>query len=87
MRRFCADQPRKDYFPAISRCSHVRAKTHRRSAARGDMPNTSAASGIGNAIKFTETGSVRVVARLVQRLDKATLLQLDVIDTGRANGS
>ena len=37
---------------------------------------------VGNAIKFTETGSVRVVTRLIQRLDKPALLQFDVIDTG-----
>ena len=37
---------------------------------------------VGNAIKFTETGSVRMAARLVQRLDKPALLQVDVIDTG-----
>ncbi len=37
---------------------------------------------IGNAIKFTETGEVRVVARLVQRLGKPALLQVDVVDTG-----
>jgi PAS domain S-box-containing protein len=37
---------------------------------------------VGNAIKFTETGSVRVVTRLMQRLDKPALLQFDVIDTG-----
>ena len=37
---------------------------------------------VGNAIKFTETGSVRVVARLVQKLGKPSLLQVDVIDTG-----
>jgi PAS domain S-box-containing protein len=37
---------------------------------------------IGNAIKFTETGEVRVVARLVQELGKPALLQVDVVDTG-----
>jgi signal transduction histidine kinase/ActR/RegA family two-component response regulator len=37
---------------------------------------------LGNAIKFTETGSVRVVARLVQRLGRSPQLQVDVVDTG-----
>ena len=37
---------------------------------------------MGNAIKFTETGSVRVVARLVQTPGKPAILQVDVIDTG-----
>jgi PAS domain S-box-containing protein len=37
---------------------------------------------IGNAIKFTETGEVRVVTRLIPPLDKTTLLQIDVVDTG-----
>ncbi|HBO42592.1 MAG TPA: hypothetical protein DD670_01385 [Planctomycetaceae bacterium] len=37
---------------------------------------------IGNAVKFTETGSVRLVARLVRRLGSPSLLQVDVIDTG-----
>jgi CheY-like chemotaxis protein len=32
--------------------------------------------------KFTETGSVRIVAHLQQRLGKPTLFQIDVIDTG-----
>ncbi len=36
---------------------------------------------IGNAIKFTEQGSVRVVARLSPR-GRQTLLAVDVIDTG-----
>jgi PAS domain S-box-containing protein len=37
---------------------------------------------IGNAIKFTETGSVRVVAHLKERMEAAPLLQVDIIDTG-----
>ncbi len=37
---------------------------------------------IGNAIKFTETGSVRVVARIRQRVSKPAIMQIDVIDTG-----
>ncbi len=37
---------------------------------------------IGNAVKFTEKGEVRVVARLVQDADRPSLLQIDVIDTG-----
>ncbi|NMC20083.1 MAG: PAS domain S-box protein [Thermogutta sp.] len=37
---------------------------------------------IGNAIKFTETGEVRLVVRLVQEPDRPALLQIDVIDTG-----
>ncbi len=37
---------------------------------------------IGNAIKFTEAGEVRVVARLVQSLYQPATLQIDVIDTG-----
>ncbi len=37
---------------------------------------------VGNAVKFTEKGCVRIVAHLIQRLDKPTLLQIDVIDTG-----
>jgi len=37
---------------------------------------------ISNAIKFTEVGEVRVVARLVRRLGKPALFQIDVIDTG-----
>ena len=36
---------------------------------------------VGNAIKFTDTGSVRVVARLVEH-QTASALQIDVIDTG-----
>ncbi|WP_417386183.1 ATP-binding protein [Gimesia sp.] len=37
---------------------------------------------IGNAIKFTETGSVKVVTRLLDLPDQPTRLQFDVIDTG-----
>ncbi len=37
---------------------------------------------IGNAIKFTETGSVRVVVGLVQSTSRLSCLRLDVIDTG-----
>ncbi len=37
---------------------------------------------IGNAIKFTETGSVRMVLRLVQDTASPPSLQFDVIDTG-----
>ncbi len=37
---------------------------------------------IGNAIKFTETGAVRLVTRLVDNGDEPCL-QFDVIDTGR----
>jgi signal transduction histidine kinase len=37
---------------------------------------------IGNAIKFTETGSVRVVTRLVQSTTKPSSIRFDVIDTG-----
>ena len=36
---------------------------------------------IGNSLKFTETGGVRVVARL-QKERKKTLLAVDIIDTG-----
>lgn len=37
---------------------------------------------IGNAIKFTETGSVKVVTRLLDLPDQPTRMQFDVIDTG-----
>ncbi len=37
---------------------------------------------IGNAIKFTEVGEVRVVAQLRQSPDKPPMLRIDVIDTG-----
>ena len=37
---------------------------------------------IGNAIKFTEQGSVRFVVRLRQEPDQPACLQFDVIDTG-----
>ena len=37
---------------------------------------------VGNAIKFTETGSVRVVARLVEDTGRPSLLRIDVIDSG-----
>ena len=36
----------------------------------------------GNAIKFTGTGSVRLVTRLVQGTGKPPCLQFDVVDTG-----
>ena len=36
---------------------------------------------VGNAIKFTETGSVRLVIRVVDR-DSAPMIEMDVIDTG-----
>ncbi|HEY2584974.1 MAG TPA: ATP-binding protein, partial [Tepidisphaeraceae bacterium] len=36
---------------------------------------------VGNAIKFTETGGVRVVARIIQQ-PRAPRLSIDVIDTG-----
>ncbi|MDH4283304.1 MAG: ATP-binding protein, partial [Myxococcales bacterium] len=35
---------------------------------------------VGNAIKFTETGGVRVIARLIH--EPRTLLAIDVVDTG-----
>ncbi len=37
---------------------------------------------VGNAIKFTETGSVRLVTRFVQDGARTVRLQFDVIDTG-----
>jgi signal transduction histidine kinase/ActR/RegA family two-component response regulator len=37
---------------------------------------------VGNAIKFTETGSVRLLTRLVQSASQPPRLQFDVIDTG-----
>jgi CheY-like chemotaxis protein len=37
---------------------------------------------LGNAIKFTEVGSVRLAVRLVRPEDRPSLLQFDVIDTG-----
>ncbi len=37
---------------------------------------------VGNAVKFTETGSVRMVARLLRPAAKPALLQVEVIDTG-----
>ncbi len=37
---------------------------------------------VGNAVKFTETGRVRIVVRLVQVTDGAPRLRFDVIDTG-----
>ncbi|MCX7427186.1 MAG: ATP-binding protein [Planctomycetia bacterium] len=41
---------------------------------------------VGNAIKFTETGSVRLVARLIHRGDGLPCLRFDVIDTGIGMG-
>jgi signal transduction histidine kinase/AmiR/NasT family two-component response regulator len=37
---------------------------------------------VGNAIKFTETGGIRVVTRLVDEEDRKPMLQFDVVDTG-----
>ncbi len=37
---------------------------------------------VGNAIKFTETGSIRIVCRLLNKTDEKPKLQFDVIDTG-----
>ena len=37
---------------------------------------------VGNAIKFTETGSVRLVTRLLQDNRESPQLRIDVIDTG-----
>jgi len=37
---------------------------------------------MGNAIKFTETGCVRLLTRFIQRSDGLSWLQFDVIDTG-----
>ncbi len=37
---------------------------------------------VGNAIKFTETGSVRMVPRLMRPAGEPALLQVEVIDTG-----
>ncbi len=37
---------------------------------------------IGNAVKFTEVGSVRLAVRLVERADKSSSVRFDVIDTG-----
>jgi len=37
---------------------------------------------VGNAIKFTALGSVRLVAQLAHREHRPSLLQIDVIDTG-----
>ena len=36
----------------------------------------------GNAIKFTESGRVRLVSRLVQNTKRPTCMQFDVVDTG-----
>ncbi|MGD9127913.1 MAG: PAS domain S-box protein, partial [Planctomycetia bacterium] len=37
---------------------------------------------VGNAIKFTETGSVKIVVQLVKDAEGESLLQFEVIDTG-----
>ncbi|MBL4885566.1 MAG: response regulator, partial [Planctomycetaceae bacterium] len=37
---------------------------------------------VGNAIKFTETGSVEIVTRLLNNTDEEPALQFDVTDTG-----
>lgn len=37
---------------------------------------------VGNAIKFTESGAVRVVARLLNGDASSPMLQMDVVDTG-----
>ena len=37
---------------------------------------------VGNAVKFTETGQVRVVTRLLHADGREPLLEFDVIDTG-----
>ncbi len=37
---------------------------------------------VGNAVKFTETGSIRLVARFVPETTRPPCLQFDVIDTG-----
>ncbi|MCP4507100.1 MAG: response regulator, partial [Fuerstiella sp.] len=37
---------------------------------------------VGNAIKFTETGSIRIVTRMLNEAGEEPRLQFDVIDTG-----